>query len=68
MSDGDARVRLNDFLAIMAANGDAEWLKDSKQLSGWMLELFHIPTTIEGHTLLAFQDWMHLLWRWRRQL
>lgn len=67
VSDGDARVRLCDFLMNMAGNS-GDWVASAKQLPGWMLDLFHIPTTVEGHSVLAYQDWMHLLWRWRRQL
>ena len=67
VSDGDSRLRLCDFLLLLVSNKD-DWCSSSKQIQHWLMEMFHTATTLEGHSLLPFQDWMHLLWRWRRQL
>ena len=61
ISDGDSRLRLCDFMLLMGANATEDWCASSHRLRHWLMEMFHTPTTVEGHALLAFQDWMHLL-------
>ena len=44
------------------------WCKDSASRIDHPLMLLHLPRSVEGLLLLAGQDLVHVLWRWRRQL
>eukprot|EP00966_Prymnesium_polylepis_P285308 6590522-Prymnesium_polylepis.1 len=68
-SDGDARMRLDDYTMNLLANKDANdgWCDGSIYLD-LPLFIIHVPRTKEGLWLLGCQDLVHLKWRWRRQL
>jgi hypothetical protein len=68
-SDGDARMRLCDYVMNLRANRDANdgWCTGSYHIDH-PLFIIHVPRTVEGLRLLAGQDLVHLIWRWKRQL
>lgn len=68
-SDGDTRMRLADFTMNLYANRDSNdgWCTGSYHIDH-PLFIIHVPRTAEGLALLACQDLVHLIWRWRRQL
>jgi hypothetical protein len=69
-SDGDARLRKNDYRVNFKSNHDNDlikWVASTYFLQHNLLML-SVPTTIEGHAIFAHQDYMHLIWRVRVQL
>ena len=68
-SDGDSRLRLTDYILNLYENRslNGDWYRSSYTIDH-PLFIIHLPTTKEGLTLLACQDLVHLLWRWRRQM
>ena len=69
-SDGDCRMRLCDFVMNAFVNRDrnGDWCTGSAFRLTHPLMLLHVPRTKEGFALLAGQDLVHTLWRWRRQV
>ena len=72
VSDGDARLRAADFFLMRElgnGKGAGEWLERRHSgLDHALLNFLKVGITSEGHWKLGFQDYMHLLWRWRRHL
>ena len=70
VSDGDARLRKCDFRMNFATNASADpmkWYRKHYFLKHSLLML-SVPESIEGTSLFAHQDYMHLAWRLRVQL
>ena len=74
VSDGDSRLRKNDY-RLNVGSETAHW--DSNSEKRYLLRngterhpllSHHVTITPEGHPILAHQDWMHLMWRLRLQL
>ena len=72
VSDGDARLRAADFFLMRElgnGKGAGDWLERRHSgIDHVLLNFLKIGITKEGHWKLGFQDYMHLLWRWRRHL
>ena len=71
VGDGDARMRASSFYLMRELGNDTAigpWLKERTGIKHKLLDFLKIAITVEGHKKLAFQDTMHLLWRWRRHL
>ena len=74
ISDGDSRLRKNDY-RLNVGSETAHWDANSEKCyllrngtERHPLLSHHITVTPEGHPVLAHQDWMHLMWRLRLQL
>ena len=69
-SDGDSRMRLCDYVMNAYVNRDRNlnWCTGSAFRLDHPLMLLHVPRTKEGFALLAGQDLVHILWRWKRQM
>ena len=68
ISDGDARLRKLDFGLNNATNScQYDWYRSHYFLKHSLLML-SVPTTTDGLSLFAHQDYMHLAWRLRVQL
>ena len=67
MSDGDSRLRKDDYRINNATNAcEQSWYKSHYFLEHPLLML-SVPTTVEGHAIFGHQDYMHLSWRLRVQ-
>ena len=70
VSDGDSRLRAADFFFMRELQNDKKpgnWLTKRYGLDHEVLDFLKVAVTTEGHKKLGYQDWLHLLWRWRRQ-
>eukprot|EP00966_Prymnesium_polylepis_P205265 4756664-Prymnesium_polylepis.1 len=68
ISDGDARLRKNDFRVNNATNATKQsWYKSHYFLKHSLLMLSY-SITIENLAIYGHQDYMHLAWRMRVQL
>ena len=71
-SDGDRRLVACDFFLNRELGNDSaefrEWLHSRVGVDHVLLDFLKVAVTKEGHRKLGFQDWLHLLWRWRRHL
>ena len=70
VGDGDARMRASSFWLMRERQNDPEepWMQHRTGINHKLLDFLQILVTSEGHRKLAFQDPMHLLWRWRRHM
>jgi hypothetical protein len=68
ISDGDSRLRKNDFGISNATNASGQSWYTSHYFLEHSLLMLSIPTTVEGHAIFGHQDYMHLAWRLRVQL
>lgn len=68
-SDGDSRMRLCDFVMNLYENREknGKWCDGSYHINHPLM-ILHLPRSVEGLWMLAGQDLVHLLWRWRRQV
>ena len=67
ISDGDARLRKNDYRINNATNSSEQSWYRSYYFIQHSLLMLSVPTTIEGLTIFGHQDYMHLAWRLRVQ-
>ena len=68
ISDGDARLRKNDYRVNNATNATVQSWYGSHYFLKHSLLMLSVPTTIEGLSIFGHQDYMHLAWRVRVQL
>jgi len=68
ISDGDARLRKNDFRINNATNASGQSWYESHYFLEHSLLMLSISKTVEGHAIFGHQDYMHLAWRLRVQL
>jgi hypothetical protein len=71
VGDGDARMRAASFYLMRELHNNTTygtWLQERIVLDHPLMNFLGIAVTKEGLRKLAFQDPMHLLWRWRRHI